>query len=378
MEIPKHSSYRWFIIARNKLKYMSLPAQTPVRFAFSFLLLFVIAPMISLAQTFSIKGSLRNGALDEYIPGASIILKETSYFAVSSDGGIFNIPDVPTGNYLFTISLAGFQSYQSRIEVKDKDINLGTITLFPYGYEDPTGAALQRTIRATNVAELFTYRPNFVGGQQVFGIPPEPKRLFGNFYLDQKWNMASILLYKNDEIMEGYLARYNINSNNFEIRTENSNEASTLPGIRVRNIVLVDAEHKVPRYFVNGMDFRDEGAPIAGFFEVLVDGKIPLVRRTVASIRESNYNQALMVGEPDDRIVKRNVYFFLNGKDLHEVPKQRKRLFQIFGEKASEMEKFADDNKLNFKEPSSWFSLFTQYNSQFEGFEPLVYQLMEN
>lgn len=335
-------------------------------------------PLESFSQDFKIKGILRNGANDEYISGATIILKDTPFFGISDDGGNFSIPGVMPNEFLMTINFIGFQSYQSRIEVRDKDLNLGTITLFPVGFQDPSGAALQKTIRATNVAELFSKRPNFVGGQQVFGIPPEPKRLFGNFYLDQKWNKASILLYKNDEIMEGYLVRYNINSNNFEIRAENSNEASTLPGIRVRNIVLIDGEHKVPRYFVNGMDFRDEGAPIAGFFEVLVDGKMPLVRRTVASIRESNYNQALMVGDPDDRVVKRNVYYYLLGKDLHLVPKQKKRFFEIFGEKAEEMMAFAETNKLDAKSESSWFSLFTHYNSQFEGFAPLVDSLIDD
>jgi hypothetical protein len=337
-----------------------------------------ILPLESYSQNFNIKGILRNGANDEYISGATIILKETQYFALSDDAGNFTIPGVMPGNYVMTINFVNFQGYQSRIEIKDKDLNLGMITLFPYGFEDPSGAALQKTIRATNVAELFSKRPNFVGGQQVFGIPPEPKRLFGNFYLDQKWNKASILLYRNDEIMEGYLVRYNINSNNFEIRAENSNEASTLPGIRVRNIVLIDAEHKVPRYFVNGMDFRDEGAPIAGFFEVLVDGKMPLVRRTVATIRESNYNQALMVGDPDDRIVKRNVYYYLVGKNLFEVPKKKKRFFEIFGEKAEEMMAFAEENRLETKNEASWFSLFTHYNSQFEGFAPLVDSIIDN
>jgi hypothetical protein len=335
-------------------------------------------PLESFSQNFSVKGILRSGANDEYISGATIILKETPYFALSDDAGNFTIPDIIPGDYVLTITFVNFQGYQSRIEIKDKNLNLGMITLFPYGFEDTSGAALQKTIRATNVAELFSKRPNFVGGQQVFGIPPEPKRLFGNFYLDQKWNKASILLYKNDEIMEGYLVRYNINSNNFEIRAENSNEASSLPGIRVRNIVLIDAEHKVPRYFVNGLDFRDEGAPKAGFFEVLVDGKLPLVRRTVATIRESNYNQVLMLGEPDDHVVKKNVYYYLIGKDLHLVPKKKKHFYEIFGDKSEAMMAFSLENKLDIKNEGAWFSLFTHYNSQFEGFKPLVDNIIED
>jgi len=330
-----------------------------------------------IAQRYSLTGILRNGATEELISGAEITLKDFAFFAVSNESGRFAIDSVFSNNYVLNIKMSGFQSYQAQIQVKD-NLNMGVITLFPMGYEDATGAALQKTIRATNIAELFNKRPNFGSGNAIYGIPPEPKKLQGNFYLDTKWNKASILLYKNEELIEGYFVRYNINSNTFELRSENSEEATTVPGLRVRNIVWIDSEHGVPRYFINGMDFKDEGSPIAGFFEVLVDGKLPLVRRTIASIRESNYNQALMVGEPDDRVVKRYVYYYIEGKNVIEISKNKKKIFTIFGEDQFELESFTESNNLNLKEASSLFSLFTQYNSKFEGFDPLLPKLIDN
>lgn len=330
-----------------------------------------------IAQRYSLTGILRNGATEELISGAQVTLKDFAFSAVSNESGKFTIDSVFSNTYVLNVKMGGFQSYQAQIQVKD-DLNLGVITLFPMGYEDETGAALQKTIRATNITELFNKRPNFIGGNSIYGIPPEPKKLQGNFYLDTKWNKASILLYKDEQLIEGYFVRYNINSNNFELRSENSEDATTVPGLRVRNIVWIDSEHGVPRYFINGMDFKDEGSPIAGFFEVLVDGKLPLVRRTIASIRESNYNQALMVGEPDDRVVKRYVYYYIEGKNVIEIPTNKKKIFTIFGENQAEMEAFAESNKLNLKEASSLFSLFTQFNSKFEGFDPLLPKLIDN
>lgn len=342
-----------------------------------FILTLIFSTAESEAQRFSVTGILRNGATEELIRGAEITMKNFAYSAVSNESGKFVIDSVFSENYTLNIKLSGFQFYQAQIQITG-NLNLGVITLFPIGYEDETGAALQKTIRATNIAELFTKRPNFIGGNSIYGIPPEPKKLQGNFYLDTKWNKASILLYKNEELIEGYFVRYNINSNTFELRSETSDEAITIPGLRVRNFVWIDSEHGVPRYFVNGMDLKNEGSPIAGFFEVLVDGKIPLVRRTIASIRESNYNQALMVGEKDDRVVKQYVYYFIEGKNVIEIPNNKKKLFQIFGEKQAVMETFADTNKLSPKEASSLFSLFTQYNSIFEGFDPLLPKLIDN
>ncbi len=329
------------------------------------------------AQKHSIKGVLKNGMNDEYIDGAIITIKETAFSAISNELGFFLIENVYENKFVLNIQYEGYQSYQTQINVNE-DIDLGRITLFPIGFEENSGDALQKTIRATNIAELFSKRPNFIGGHSVYGIPPEPKRLLGNFYLDTKWNKASILLYKDDEIIEGYFVRYNINSNNFELRSEDSPEAIIIPGLRVRNIVWIDSKYTVPRYFVNGMDFKEEGVPISGFFEVLVDGKIPLVRRTIASIKESNYNSALMVGNRNDEIVKRFVYYFIQDKNIFTVPKKKKQFFKIFGEKSAEMELFVTENNLNIREASGLFSIFTHYNSQFEGFDPILQDLIEN
>lgn len=319
---------------------------------------------------FAVKGQLKNGSNGEPVGFASITLKETAFSATSSESGQFLIPNVFEGKFVLNIIVPGFQSLQMPITVKG-ETNLGTLNLLPYGYEEKSGEALQKTIRATNVAELFVNRPNFIGGHSVYGIPSEPKKLVGNYYLDPKWNKASILLYKNSEVMEGFYVRYNINSNNFEIRREDVEEISIIPGLRIQNIVWYDVESQSPRFFVNGMDFKDEGAPISGFFEVLVDGKIPLVRRTIATIKASNYNQALMVGEKDDYIIKRNHYYYVVNGDVFPIPKNRKNIYHIFGEKAVEMEAFVKVNKLNLKENSSLFSIFTHYNSLFNGFQPV-------
>jgi len=328
-------------------------------------------------ENHSIIGVLKDGLSDQFIKGATITLRETAYSAVSKEGGRFLIQDVISDRYILNINASGYQSYQAQFNVKT-DMDLGVITLFPIGYENPDELALQKTIRATNIAELFSKRPNFIGGNQVFGIPPEPKRLVGNFYLDPKWNKASILLYRDSEVLEGYFVRYNINSNTFELRADEDDLVSSMPGFRVQNIVWVDGEHNVPRYFVNGMDFKEEGVPISGIFEVLVDGQMPLVRRTVASVKMSNYNEALMIGQRNDFIIKRNVYYFLKDKTVTEIPRKRKEFYKIFGEKSEEIKVFVDENDVNIKEPSGYFVIFTHYNSMFEGFEPLIPKLVEN
>ena len=325
-------------------------------------------------ERYRITGTIKDGLSDQYIQGAIITIRETAF---SGEGGGFLIENLYSDRFVLNINISGYQSYQAQISLKS-NLDLGVITLFPMGYENPDDMALQKTIRATNIAELFSKRPNFIGGNQVFGIPPEPKRLIGNYYLDPKWNKASILLYKDMEVVEGYFVRYNISSNNFETRDGGSDQVGIIPGFRVQNIVWIDSEHNIPRYFVNGMDFKLEGSPISGFFEVLVEGQMPLLRRTEAVIKPSNYNQALMIGERNDQIIKRNVYYYLKDREIILIPKERRKFFKIFGEYTSEIEKFVKENSVNIRQPSGYFNIFTQFNSKFDGFESLIPKFIEN
>ncbi|HAZ26174.1 MAG TPA: hypothetical protein DCY95_17680 [Algoriphagus sp.] len=339
-------------------------------------ILFLVSIFWASAQNFTLSGRVLDSESNIYLDGVSVTLRGTAYGRVSVAGGNFEFKDLPEDKYTLSLNLEGYNRLERVVNLQ-KDTDLGDLFLVRFGAEG-SGAALQKTIRSDNILRLINERPNFIGGNMVYGIAPEPKKLEGNNYLDPKWNSASILLYRDQQMLEGFRVRYNIVSNMFELMEPENNLVSVMPGLRIQNIVWVDSTHRVPRYFVNGMDFRDEGSPISGFFEVLVDGELPLMRRTMAIFKESNYNTALMVGQRNDQIIKRNVYYYLEGKNVIEVPKNRKKFFLIFGEDAEEMEEFAEDNSLNIKDPNAIFKLFTQYNSQFPGFRPIMSQLLDD
>lgn len=332
-------------------------------------------PQMALAQTFTIKGRVLDSDTKEFIEGATVTLRNTSFGSITGGVGYFSLEGITAEKYTLAVTLPGYNVYEKNIQVNG-DMNLGEIYLIKFGSEG-TGAALQKTIRTTNVSRLLVERPNFIGGNMIYGIPPEPKKVEGNFYLDKKWNLASILLYRDQQVLENFRVRYNINSNNFELLEPETFQITTLQGYRVQNIVWMDSSYKVPRYFVNGMDFKEDGVPISGFFEVLVEGQLPLMRRTMAIFKESNYNTALMVGNRNDQIIKRNIYYYLKDKDLYEVPKKRKDLFLIFGDKASQIENFVIENQIDLKQTSSIFQIFTYYNSLYPGFVPIMSQLLD-
>ncbi len=327
------------------------------------------------SQTFEIKGRIVDSGSQEYLSDVNVTLRGTAFGTQTSPDGNFVIENVVEDRYILAVNADGYNPYEQAVKLT-QDLDLGLIYLVKHGAEG-SGAALQKTIRATNITNLFNERPNMLGGNMVYGIAPEPTKTEGNNYLDTKWNTASLLLYKDAQLLEGFRVRYNIVANQFELMEPESNLVSVMMGFRIQNLVWVDSTHKVPRYFVNGMDFRQEGSPISGFFEVLVDGEMPLLRRTEAIFKESNYNTALMVGNRNHQIIKRNSYYYLDGKNVVPVPTNRKKLVALFGDKADEMEEFINQNSLPIREPSSIFQIFTHYNSQFEGFRPIMSQLLD-
>ncbi|PZX56853.1 carboxypeptidase-like protein [Algoriphagus ratkowskyi] len=339
-------------------------------------LFFILSPIFLLAQTSDLKGRILDSGSQKFLDEAIVTLSGTSLRNISTGGGYFNFVDLKEGKYTLVINLEGYERYEQAIDLKKK-LNLGEISLVKYG-AGGTGAALQHSIRATNIIALYNERPNFSGGNMIYGLAPQPAQVEGDDYLDSKWNTATLLLYKDQKLLEGYKIRYNITSNTFELIAPESTLLTALPGLRIQNLVWVDSARMVPRYFVNGMDFLEEGTPISGFFEVLVDGELPLMRRTMAIFKESNYNAALMVGNRNHQIVKRNIYYFLEGKNVIEVPSNRKKLFAVFGENADEMKEYMNVNELSIQDPNTLFKMFTYFNSKFPDFKPITSELFED
>ncbi len=197
----------------------------------------------------------------------------------------------------------------------------------------------------------------------LYGIDIEPGRLLGDYYLDSKWNKASLLLYESDRMIDGYYVKYDIEGNSVEVKL--NRQIKLLQMNKIRSMIWYDSITKMPRAFVNAKDYSEKGSPLTGLLEIVVDGKLPLVKRTMIWIKRPDYVVAFDVGSKDTKINKKEIFYYLKGKEVFEI-KKRKDLFEVFGDKRSEMEEFARVNKLNTKEERGLSNLFERYNSYFE------------
>ncbi|CAN5490011.1 hypothetical protein BH10BAC4_BH10BAC4_01830 [soil metagenome] len=143
--------------------------------------------------------------------------------------------------------------------------------------------------------------------------------VIGDIYLNSKPNHSTITLYENNQVMEGYLVRYNIYHNELDVTTQNGERA--LESSRIKSFVLRDLQTNT---FVNARDYNLDGVPFLGFLELLVDGPTPLFKFTYLIIKNPDYQPALNTGSRDTRILKDDKFFYANGKELYETKSKKK------------------------------------------------------
>ncbi len=96
-------------------------------------LILVVVALATYAQTYSIKGSVRDGGRDESIPNATILLLNSADSSqrngmISDLDGNFEIKDVKLGDYILQVKFVGYRDLYRSLEVRE-DVNVGVLTI---------------------------------------------------------------------------------------------------------------------------------------------------------------------------------------------------------------------------------------------------------
>lgn len=193
-----------------------------------------------------------------------------------------------------------------------------------------------------------------------YGIDTDPGRVLGDYYLDPKWNPSSILMYGSEKIIEGYPVKYDIEGNAIEVMV--GKQIKLIKVNQIESLIWYDSITLVPRAFVNAKDYTENGFELSGLLEVLVDGDIPLIKRTTIWIKRPDYVAAFDVGNKDTQINKREMFYYARSKELFEI-KKKKQLIALFGDKGDEVNRYIKVNQLNIKEQRGLANAFLYYNS---------------
>jgi len=186
-------------------------------------------------------------------------------------------------------------------------------------------------------------------------------KLEGSPYIEEAWNNAKIL-FKSNEVIEDIPVKYDLMENLMEIKTKRT--IKVCPAKRIIAFELKSTESEQIRKFVNCNRFKSD-TKLEGFYEVLVDSDdgLSLFVKTDATIKESNYNPALDVGEETSKIVKRQTYYIVDGNYANVVKKNKKAFLKLFNGKSSIINLLLKEEKLKIGEAQDLIQIVDYYNS---------------
>ena len=98
--------------------------------------LLLFAGVIAHAQAYSVKAVLKDSKSGEAVSFATVSLHNPSNdkgiaYELSDDNGKAELKGVKNGKYVFKAELLGYKKYEKSIEVKDADLDLGTLKMDP-------------------------------------------------------------------------------------------------------------------------------------------------------------------------------------------------------------------------------------------------------
>jgi hypothetical protein len=236
------------------------------------------------------------------------------------------------------------------------------IFVLSFSIDGISQAVLTENLRATNALDrLGTFSGNNVP-DMLYGIPFPPGKVVGDTYLDENWRVSTVVLYENDKVIEGYPARYDIAANELEFNAKNG--VKVLNGDKVKSFVWIDSQTNLPSYYISAKEFKNkDNVPLLGFFEVLVDGTMPLLKKTKVVVKKADYNAALNVGSRDDKILKNEELFYVKDKQVFKLPSSGKKMLALFGDKSSDIKKYIDENNLSLSKEGDLIAVFESYNA---------------
>lgn len=225
----------------------------------------------------------------------------------------------------------------------------------------PLGSAAQSEtdfLHKRYIIERLTAGQGVLTSGTIPNLPSRPPEIQGDVYLTKEYQFCSFELFNEAKVFSGYWARFDIQANSFDLIQPQG--VRSLPGDKVKSAVLYDSITKAAHYFFNGNQFKNtSGTPYVGFFELLSEGDIPLLKMTSIELIKANFNPALNVGSKDHKYVKDLSFYYLKSGKVEKLPK--KKLSDIFENNNDAIKKFAASK--NLKKQSDLIAIFDYYNS---------------
>jgi hypothetical protein len=179
--------------------------------------------------------------------------------------------------------------------------------------------------------------------------------VIGYPFLYEEWQPGEIKILNENNSYKGLNLKYDLVKDVLLFKSE-SGEA--LLFAKVVTDFKIYADNKNPVHYVL---LKDPKYGISGFYEVLSDGKAKLLKKPVKKIVEkSEYASANKIRNFESI----NTFFIQKNDVLIPVKKDKKSFLSVLADKQVQIEKYADENKLSFKNEEDLSKIINYYNGQ--------------
>ncbi len=181
-------------------------------------------------------------------------------------------------------------------------------------------------------------------------------RSIGRYHYDTKWNAGNIYL-QNGDTLRMYYMRYDIVRNHLEVIIDK--QMKSVHGSLIARFDWFDAEKLKEIRFVNSRIFHFDHNEVRGFLELLVDGKMKLLKykKTVALGKATS---PTLVNDTGSNIRTFGHYYLYNGQSTHKISNGRKKNLAFFS--SVELEKHVTNSKFKFGNENDLKKIVAFYN----------------
>jgi len=192
----------------------------------------------------------------------------------------------------------------------------------------------------------------------VYGVNPPGGEMIGTSFYDTTWTMGSFILYHDTTLYNDIPARYDILRNVIELKLRVG--MRLLEGVRVNSFALQQGDFQ-RTIFVNTQNFATD-EKLKGFFELVSNGKLTLLRHHKTWIKKPTYNAALAVGSRDTEIIREQRFYYARDGRAQKLTLSKKSLLELMADKKVAMEAYFKEQSPDLKDKARLTKLFDYYN----------------
>ena len=191
------------------------------------------------------------------------------------------------------------------------------------------------------------------------GVPLPVPSIRGNSFLNENFALTTFDL-STKVIASTHYANYDMFRDEFYLITKKG--YNVLRGSEVNAFLWQDSlSNKIHRYIHAKLILPPGESTPKGFYEVLSEGSIILLKKIEINVLNPDYNIAMNVGRQDYQMVKKEELFTFVNNSLVELPNAN-QLTSVFGDKEEIIQEFIKINLLNRKDERHIVEIFHYYN----------------